>query len=396
MKQAISPKDLARAIGVSESSMKRWTDEGLIAAVRTAGGHRRIPIAEAIRFIRSMHATVVRPDLLGISDLAVVPSEFIESIPTPGAGAKPSKRAARSAAEGLPPNLPNPPSATSPSSPGGIGTPERDLTGIDPTPPRQPAAGHDALPPVDDSATVEPLYDALERGDAALVRGMIQALYLRGLSMSEIFDGPIRGAMIRIGELWLHQEWGIAVEHRATDLCIQALTQLRLLQSHASSGAPVACGGGFESDPYLLPSMMAAAVFAEAGYRDVNLGPKTPGRVLVNAVKHYHASIAWLSLSSHDDFDNRIAMIQALSHELADMRVRLVVGGRAISMRLDPSIQHIGAARVIRSMAELAALAIQPAADATGPSNPAHGQPRSSSPPQPANPNDPPPRDLLG
>ena len=72
----LSPKDLARAIGVSESSVKRWADEGVIRASRTAGGHRRIPIAEAVRFIRATEATVVQPEVLGLRDVeAVSPDE---------------------------------------------------------------------------------------------------------------------------------------------------------------------------------------------------------------------------------------------------------------------------------------------------------------------------------
>jgi MerR family transcriptional regulator, light-induced transcriptional regulator len=38
-----SPKQAAKALGVSESSVKRWCDSGTVPALRTAGGHRRIP-----------------------------------------------------------------------------------------------------------------------------------------------------------------------------------------------------------------------------------------------------------------------------------------------------------------------------------------------------------------
>ncbi|MEM7049813.1 MAG: B12-binding domain-containing protein [Acidobacteriota bacterium] len=69
MKTSLSPRDLAHAIGVSESSIKRWTDDGLIEATRTAGGHRRIPIPEAIRFIRQTGTEVARPQLLGLEEL---------------------------------------------------------------------------------------------------------------------------------------------------------------------------------------------------------------------------------------------------------------------------------------------------------------------------------------
>jgi MerR family transcriptional regulator, light-induced transcriptional regulator len=67
VKHVLSPKDLATAIGVSESSLKRWTDDGLLKAARTAGGHRRIPLYEAIRFIRTTKQHVIRPEVLGLA-----------------------------------------------------------------------------------------------------------------------------------------------------------------------------------------------------------------------------------------------------------------------------------------------------------------------------------------
>src|SRR5215467_4178610 len=50
-KTLLTPKDLADAVGVSESSMRRWLDTGKIRMTRTAGGHRRIELAEALRFV---------------------------------------------------------------------------------------------------------------------------------------------------------------------------------------------------------------------------------------------------------------------------------------------------------------------------------------------------------
>ena len=61
----LTPKDLALAIGTSESSIRRWVDSGAVKLSRTVGGHRRIPLTEAIRFIRERKVTVVRPDILG-------------------------------------------------------------------------------------------------------------------------------------------------------------------------------------------------------------------------------------------------------------------------------------------------------------------------------------------
>ncbi|MFN0181653.1 MAG: MerR family DNA-binding transcriptional regulator [Gemmatimonadales bacterium] len=61
MKQYYTPRELSDALDVSESSIKRWVDDGLLAATRTAGGHRRIAIAEAVRFLRSSGIAVSGP-----------------------------------------------------------------------------------------------------------------------------------------------------------------------------------------------------------------------------------------------------------------------------------------------------------------------------------------------
>lgn len=62
----LSTAQFARALGVSESSIKRWADDGALRVVRTRGGHRRIPLAEAIRFVRESNATLVNPAALGL------------------------------------------------------------------------------------------------------------------------------------------------------------------------------------------------------------------------------------------------------------------------------------------------------------------------------------------
>lgn len=66
MKKLVTPKQVSQAIGVSESSLKRWCDRGLIPSVRTAGGHRRLPISGVLQFLRSNDHPLVRPEVLGL------------------------------------------------------------------------------------------------------------------------------------------------------------------------------------------------------------------------------------------------------------------------------------------------------------------------------------------
>ena len=66
MKQLVTPKQVAQAIGVSESSLKRWCDRGLLTTVRTAGGHRRLAIEAVFQFLRQSGQQLLRPELLGL------------------------------------------------------------------------------------------------------------------------------------------------------------------------------------------------------------------------------------------------------------------------------------------------------------------------------------------
>ncbi|MEM7454954.1 MAG: B12-binding domain-containing protein [Planctomycetota bacterium] len=64
-----SPRIVAKAIGVSESSLKRWCDQGLIQTSRTAGGHRRLKRSEVIRFVREQNISVAEPEVIGLPAL---------------------------------------------------------------------------------------------------------------------------------------------------------------------------------------------------------------------------------------------------------------------------------------------------------------------------------------
>ncbi len=60
----VSPKQAARAMGVSESSLKRWCDRGWMTAIRTAGGHRKVALGEVLRFAREHDRPLASPELV--------------------------------------------------------------------------------------------------------------------------------------------------------------------------------------------------------------------------------------------------------------------------------------------------------------------------------------------
>jgi len=80
----IKPRQLAAAIGVSESSLKRWSDRGILPSVKTAGGHRRLPVWGVIEFLRTTRHPVLHPELLSFPVTSGSPEtvELLKVVPS--------------------------------------------------------------------------------------------------------------------------------------------------------------------------------------------------------------------------------------------------------------------------------------------------------------------------
>lgn len=278
----LSPKDLAAVIGVSESSLKRWVDEGRLEARRTSGGHRRIPLHEAIRFIRDTNATIAAPELLGLGGLS---AEQVRAVL--------------------------------------------------------------------DGRADEALRQALERGDAEASDGLIMACHLKFRSVAQLCDGPIAYAMHRIGELWLHSDRGVMIEHRAVELVIESMHRVRGTLGPPKPDAPIALGGGPEGDPYVLPSLLAATTLREVGYRDIQLGPNTPIASIGDAAREHRPRLVWISMSTDDGRDRSVEELESLSALCESLGAVLAIGGRAVFAKPLPEGVR---ANQVSSMTELASL----------------------------------------
>ncbi|MAV55497.1 MAG: hypothetical protein CMJ28_06020 [Phycisphaerae bacterium] len=281
MKQLLSPKDLARATGVSESSLKRWADSGRLECHRTAGGHRRIQLAEAVRFIRDSSISVVEPSLLGI------------------------------------------------------------------TMQRHPSEGSEN--------SNEHFSELVLSGREEESIGFLSHEYLSGSSFASLCDGPVRHCLEQVGHAWArttgNQEKNtrIAEEHRAVDIILQALQQLRRMVQSPET-APVAIGGAPSGDPYLVPSLCAALSLLGDGWRTANLGPSSPFEVLRTAAIRAKAKLVWVSVSVDSPDANLRQGLEMLSETMLGMNGSVIVGGRRLPDELTRGISGVHTATTMREL----------------------------------------------
>ncbi len=152
--------------------------------------------------------------------------------------------------------------------------------------------------------------------------------FLGGVPVAQLCDGPIRGALQRIGRLYETDDEGIAIEHAAVDACIQGLNTIRQTLAPGSESAPVAVGGAASGDPYILPSLSVAAVLEEVGFRAINTGPHTPLEALRGTVLREGAAVVWRSYSIRPTA-RELAIERELLAELAsENSCEIVLGGR--------------------------------------------------------------------
>ena len=61
MDASLTIRDVARLAGVGPTAVKRWTEDGLLRCVRTAGGHRRFRRDDVDAFLRTRGGAAVAP-----------------------------------------------------------------------------------------------------------------------------------------------------------------------------------------------------------------------------------------------------------------------------------------------------------------------------------------------
>lgn len=265
--QYLSTPKAAAALGVSVSTVKRWVDEGVLPAHRTAGGHRKLLRAEVLALARQ--GDLPRADLSALSSFS---------------------------AKGL---------------------------------------------AVDLAAAAADLGNALIDGHGAEVSAIIRRVYGTGVTVEALADHVIARALATVGHGWEAGKIDVWQEHRGTQLCAAALYDLKNdLETRAEKNRPVAVGAAPDSDPYLLPTLLAQYVLLDTGWEAVNLGPNTPLTSLQEALQVLRPRLLWLSVSFLEDETAFLDAYKSLYRVAERQGVAVAIGGQGLKEPLRSSIPY--------------------------------------------------------
>lgn len=271
-----SPKQIAGALNVSESSVKRWCDRGVIPTFRTVGGHRRITWEGLERFLQ-------------VSGRQITSGSFSTL----------------------------------------------DLDDSDDLRSSSAAAGRDE--PLTREECRAQFRTALLHGHESKCSASLQLCIARGQSPAEAAEMLIGDAMRDIGRAWSVGQADPYQERRAVSICSRLIETLRSQQGPIATTAPIAIGGSLTGDRYQLPSALVELTLREHGWNATNLGDDLPMPSIRKAVDDYRPRVLWLSISHIVYVDQFVEDHNALYADLKD-EVALFIGGRAVTDSLRPRL----------------------------------------------------------
>lgn len=296
MENQLTTRQVAEALQVSESSVKRWCDRGVIPTIRTAGGHRRIPLEGFMQYLEQTNQQVVASVLPGSASRAAV------------AGAR-----------------------------------------VNPEQVEQQGSLRELQ---------ISFRRALAEGDESRCREIVVSWYARGESMPGVADDLIASTFHELGDEWQHGDIEVYQERRGCEICNRLIHELSRMLPASPPNAPLAIGAAPAGDQYTTPTRLIELVLREAGWRAMNLGSNLPLETIRSAVLDHRPRMLWLSISHLEDETRFVEEYHEFYSQLPD-GLTVVVGGRALHDRLRPQLGYTGFCDNLRQLHAFATALLQ-------------------------------------
>ena len=69
--QCFNSEEVAKILGVNVSSIKRWTENGTLECVKTAGGHRKFTVQHLTNYLKTHESKVQKAHLFLLKAMTI-------------------------------------------------------------------------------------------------------------------------------------------------------------------------------------------------------------------------------------------------------------------------------------------------------------------------------------
>ncbi len=266
---------------VSESSVKRWSDSGALACIRTPGGHRRFTMQALLDFQRA--GGVLRHS---------GQSGAVSGAPDGTNGA---------AAAGA-------------------------------------ASLEQALAVRDWPVLQARYYEAAVAGDELGGVALLERAYRSGIPVVALKEHVLTPVLHLIGERWRRGELNIWEEHLASQVTLAATEHLHRQLPRAPFNGRLALCGCPEGDLHEIALHLVVEVLEVEGWRVLSLGPNTPLFSFADAVRRFSPQLVCISATIVHDLERLRRDYGDFYRTARQHGTQIVIGGAAFA---DPQVREI-------------------------------------------------------
>lgn len=261
----LTTKEVARLCRVSNATIKRWEDIGLLESEKTNGGHRRFKAEDVANFQRKNN--------LGLK------------------------------------------------SSHGDNTPQSVLSN------RQFSNKYPTLNFFKPESSAALYFESLMAGSEEECANILINEYLSKNSLAKIFDETITRVLHLVGELWMRGEVNVAQEHRATRATFYAIHKLRGVIPVPKPNGKMAMNCAIEGELHELSTNLAQITLESEGWEVMNFGANTPLFSFAEEVLHYQPELICISATIINNVDRLSRDYKEFRERTAHLKIPIVLGG---------------------------------------------------------------------
>jgi methanogenic corrinoid protein MtbC1/DNA-binding XRE family transcriptional regulator len=164
-------------------------------------------------------------------------------------------------------------------------------------------------------------------GDREAASSIVSELIPKRARVADIYLQVLAPAMFQIGELWCDGKVNVAQEHLATQITLEQMDKLRLMQNiprFLSYRVMVCC---VEGEQHFIAAKMAADLFQMEGWQVDYLGPNVPTPALIEIVSYRRPNLLALSITMEANLRRTQTLIRKIRKLAAAPYI--IVGGKA-------------------------------------------------------------------